>query len=155
MTGVDLGGDGGETRVEGLDLGPPERGLEPAHEPAAIDEARAGQAHIEIAEHAAARQRPRPGGEVLDLAGGKTGADHRAHRGAGDDVGLEPMRHEGLQDPDMGKAARRPAAECDPDRWPPRGRRGRLGIGLDRAVPIASTAQQSLQHGTFSPNGRR
>ncbi len=54
--------------------------------------------------------------ERVELIGGVAAADQRAHRGADDDVGLDAV---GLQRPhhaDMGKAARRAAAEHKSDR---------------------------------------
>src|SRR5690606_27253197 len=54
-------------------------------------------------------------GELRQLACGKTAADDRADRGAGDHVGGIAGIDENLQDADMGPAARRAAAERQTD----------------------------------------
>jgi hypothetical protein len=88
VTGFDLRRNRGKMDVEGLDLDLADGLFELARQPGSIDEARSPQADIEIAEHPAAREAPRPFGRALKLAGGVAAADHRTHRGAGDDFRL-------------------------------------------------------------------
>ena len=70
---------------------------------------------VEIADDAPPRQRARPVLERVELIGGVAAADQRAHRRADDDVGHDAVRLQRPHHADMGKAARRAAAEHKPD----------------------------------------
>ena len=74
--------------------------------------------HVEVADDAPQCQRARPGLKRVELIGGIAAADQRAHRGADDDVGRNPVRLQRAHDADMGETARRAAAEHEPDRRP-------------------------------------
>ena len=108
---------------------------------AAADEAGAGQADIEMAQHAAHRQRARPGLQTVELIGGIAAADHGADRGADDDVGHDAVRDQGAHDADMGKAARGAAAERQTDGRSRDGRPDGRGGGFGRAVVVARAGE--------------
>src|SRR5262249_21388608 len=83
---------------------------------AADSETETADAHVEIADDAPHGQRARPVLQRVELIGGVTAADQCAHRGADDDVGFDAVCHQGAHDADMGKTARRAAAEHESDR---------------------------------------
>ena len=124
----------------------PSASFELLGEPVAADQAGAGQADVEIAEHAAHGQRARPCFERVELAGGVAAADHGADRGADDDVGHDAVGDQRAQHADMGKAARGAAAEREPDARARRRRLGRRGRGVGRAVAVARAREKALKH---------
>ena len=81
---------------------------------AAADQAKAAEAHVKIAEQPAPREAARPRLDLVELAGRIAAADHRADRGAGNDVGLEALRDEGADTPMCAKprAAPPPSASA-------------------------------------------
>ena len=58
----------------------------------AADQPGAGEVDVEIAQDAAHGERARPFFQVVELAGGVAAADHRADRGADDDIGHDAVR---------------------------------------------------------------
>ena len=116
VAGADLGGDRGESHRQVLDGGVADRLFQPRRQPVAADQAGAAEPDVEIADDAAQRQRARPVFQRVELAGGVAAADQRADRGADDDVGHDAVGEQRPHDADMGKAARRAAAEHKPDR---------------------------------------
>src|SRR5258707_9936637 len=78
-------------------------------------------------------------------------ADHRADRGADHDVGDDPMGNQGPDDADMGKPARRAAAQCQSDYRPPDAAKAHL-VAAVRAVLAAP--DQNIQH-LISPGSAR
>ena len=98
------------------------------------------------------RVRPRAqSSNDVEPAGGVAAADHRADRGADDDVRLDAVREQRADHADMGKAARRAAAERKPD-----GRaldaRGVVGRRFGAAVAVPSAAL-TFEHQAFSVAG--
>ena len=118
MAGADLGRDRRETHWQIFDRRVADRLFEPSREAAAADQAGTADPDVEIAEDAAQRQGARPALQLIELAVRIATADQRAHRGADDDVGKDAVLAEGMDDADVGEAARRAAAEDEPDRWP-------------------------------------
>ena len=80
-----------------------------------VDERRAGEIEIEIAEDAAAGQLAGELFQLIEMSGRMAGADDGADRRSGDDVRLDPGFGQRLEDADMGPAARRAAAQRQPD----------------------------------------
>ena len=138
VAGADLGGDGGEADRQLLDQRVAEHLLEPRREPAAADQAGAGQADVEIAEDAAPRQLARPLVEAVELAGGVAAADHGADRGADDDVGLDAVGEPASGSRRYGQSRAPPPP---PSASPMVGRAtagcGRLGLLLRRRGPVS------------------
>ena len=89
--------------------------LEAVAQPLAVDERRAGKIEIEIAEDATAGQLAGELFQFIEMTGRMAGADDGADRCAGDDVRLDAGFVERLEDTDMGPAARRAAAQRQPD----------------------------------------
>ena len=115
MAAAELGCDGGEARVELLDVQIAELALEPVAQPLPVDERGAGEIEIEIAEDAAARQLARELLQLVEMASRVAGADHGADRRADDDVGPDAGLGESLEDADVGPAACRAAPQRKPD----------------------------------------
>ena len=108
-----------------------DRFLEPSRQPSAADQAGAADPHVEIADDAPQRERARPGLEVIELVVGVAAADQGAHRGADNDVGRDAVRLQRVNHADMGEAARRAAAENEPDRGPAALGRNGSGSNVD------------------------
>ncbi len=72
---------------------------------APADQAGAGQANVEVAEHAAHRQRACPPVQVVHFLGGVAAADDGADGGANDHIGYDAMCFQGADDADMRKTA--------------------------------------------------
>src|ERR1041385_8957104 len=106
-----------------------------------------------MAYDAAPGQRARPSLQRIELARRVATADDRANRRADDDVRDNAVRHQRAHHADMGKAARRAAAERKSDAGAARSRLDRPGAGVCRPVTIAVTParEKSLKHQTFSP----
>ncbi len=79
--------------------------LEPRLQAAAAEQPAAGKGYVQEAEHASTGQRASEAFELVELAGGKATSDHRADRGAGDNV-----RHDALADEFANDADMRPSA---------------------------------------------
>ena len=131
MAGADLGRDRRETHRQIFDRRVADRLFEPSRQPAAADQARTADPDVEIAEDAAQRQGTRPDLQLIELAVRIATADQRAHRGADDDVGKDAVLAQGMDDADMGEAARRAAAEDEADRGPPTACRNNNGFSPD------------------------
>ena len=104
------------------------------------------EADIEIAEQAAPRQAARPFLDRVELAGRIAAADHRADRGAGDDVGHVALGEQRADDADMRKAARRAAAQHEPDARPRRRRSASAWLPVDRLIAVLSATPQKMKH---------
>lgn len=141
MAGVEFGGNRGETDRQIVDAAVFQRAFQLLGEMAAANKAGAGQADIEVAEHVADIETTRPGLQAVELAGGITAADHGADRGSNDDVRNNAARGECAHHADMGKAARRAAAEREPDGRPRGGRPQSLGGGVGGTVAIAHACE--------------
>ena len=81
----------------------------------AVDQTGAGEIEVEEAQHPAPRQVAGELFESVQLAGDVAAADHRADRGAGDDVGMDARLVERLKYADVRPAASRAAAERQTD----------------------------------------
>ena len=148
MAGADLGGDRGQPQRQVGEGRVAERVIEPVGEPAAADQSGAAELEIEIAEHAPARQLPRPVLENVELSRRVVAADHGADRGAGDHVRPDAMGVERAQHADMGKAARGAAAQCQPDREARSVRGAATGssdVAADMAVARCPSARPLLR----------
>ena len=140
VPGANFGRNGSEFDRQVLDQGLADRGLELGREFRAADQARAVEADIEIAEHAARLQAARPLFQRIEMPG-RIGAD--------DDIGHNAMGDQRFDDPDMGKAACGATAERQADHRPPR----RAEPDLVGAVgSVLAAAHHSIQHST-SPAG--
>src|SRR5690348_324431 len=80
----------------------------------ALDEA-AAKAEVDQSEDAFAVERQSPRLELLDPAGGVGGPDDRPHRAARDDVSPDSLFDERAKHAHVRPAARRAAAQCEPD----------------------------------------
>ena len=115
MAGADLGGHRHEFALQIFDVLVAKMLVEPVAETLTGDEPRAGEIEIEIAEDALARQ---IAGKILDgvqVAGDIAAADDGADGGARHDVRFDAGVDEGLENTDMGPAARRAAAQGQSD----------------------------------------
>ena len=152
VTGADLGRDRGETHRQIFDRVLPIACSSRSRQPAAADQAGTADADVEIAEDAAQRQGARPDLQLIELAVRIAAADQRAHRGADDDVGNDAVLAQGVDDADMGKAARRAAAEDEADRGPPAACRNNNGFSPD--CPRYSLHPRSLPGEAACPTSR-
>src|SRR6185437_6905156 len=137
MTGVEFGGNRGKAHRQILDAAVGQRLLKLFGEVSAPDETGAGQTDVEISQDAAHRQPARPFLQPFHLARGVATANHRADRGADNDVRYNAVRGQRPQHTDMRKAARSAAAECEPDARTCEGWLNRRGGGFRRAVAVA------------------
>ena len=119
------------------------RGFELGRELGAADQAGAVEADVEIAEDIARLQAARPFFQRIEMARRIGAADHRADRGADHDIGHDAVGNQRPDDADMGKSARRAAAERKPDHRPPDAAEPHLvaAVGAVLAAP-----DQILQH---------
>ncbi len=115
MAAAELGGDGGETRIEIFDIEIAELALEPVAQLLAVDERGAGEVEIEITEDATAGQLAGKAFQFIEMSGRMAGPDDGADRCAGDDVRLDPGCGERLEDTDVSPAARGATAQRQPD----------------------------------------
>ena len=148
VAGADLGGDGRKLHRQVLDHRFAEGFTEQAGEPSAADQARAAQPHIEIADDAAPSQRVGPFFQLVELVVGVAAANQGSHRRADDDVGDNALRKERPDHADMGKAARRAAAEHESDGRPAVSWLGRRGGDVIRSQVILGpwAPKQRIQH---------
>ena len=151
MAGADLGGDGGKADRQRFDRRRAQSFVEPRRELAAADQSAAGQADVEIAEHAALGQAAAPLLQHVEPARRMAAADHRADRGADDDVGLDAVRQQCAKHADMGKAARAAAAERKPDGRPHRRALWRLRCRFGAALAV-TPAVVTLENQMLSPS---
>src|SRR6202035_4238858 len=105
------------------------------------NEARAAEREVEVTEHAAACHLPAPMLELVEMAGRVKAANDSANRGAGDHGRLDAVGHQSAQHADMGKAARRAAAERKADRQPV------LGTRTNHSLAVKIAVRMSSQHG--------
>ena len=118
--------------------------MKPAPQLCAAEKANAGKRHVHHAEHGLFGEIARKQLDDIKPPGGVAAADHRADRGAGDDVGMNAMIAKLKQDADMRPAARSAGAERNANlRAPPPLRRARP-IGAALAVRPMSMTQQNL-----------
>src|SRR5579864_4075638 len=117
VAGADLGCDCREADRQILDQCLTDRFLEAGGQSAAADQARAADSHIEITDNEPPRQRARPFLQRIEMAGCVATADHGADRSADNDVRNNAACLEGMNNADMGKAARRAAAQNQTDQW--------------------------------------
>ena len=89
VAGHELRGDGAEADRQALDAPVLEVLFQQRAQPAAADQAGAGEAEIEQPHHPALGQRQGEFLEGVELAGGVAAAHHRADRAAGHDLGLD------------------------------------------------------------------
>jgi hypothetical protein len=111
VAGADFGGDGGKADRKFVDQGFANGFIKPVCQAIAADQTGAGKAHIEIAENAALGELARPVLQCIELAGGVAPADHGADRGSDNDIGHDIAGEQCAKYADVGKAARRAAAE--------------------------------------------
>jgi len=143
MTGADLGGDGRKAQRQVVDGEISQRPVEALRQPAAPDEPRAGQIDIEIAQDIAGGEAATPLLEPVEVAGRITAACDRADRGPGNHVWRQPFADQRADHPDVSEPTRRPAAERQADRRPPR-RRG-IPVRGRGPVPVLSACQKIQQ----------
>ena len=115
MAAAELCCDGGEVRIELLDVQIAELALEAVAQLLSIDQRGAGEIEIEVAEDAAAGQLAGELFQLVEMTGGMAGADDGADRRSGDDVRLDPGLGESFEDADVGPAARRASPQRKPD----------------------------------------
>src|SRR5262249_47433278 len=90
-------------------------------------------------------QAARPFLEGVEMTGGIGAANDRAKRRADHDVGDDAVIDQGSHDPDMGKAARCPAAQRKPDHRPANAAEADfVVIGL-----LGDASGQTFEHSTY------
>jgi hypothetical protein len=113
--GRQIGGDGGVFALIAFDRLVDADLLQVGHHLAAVYQPAARQADVGQAEDLAPGRRLRPLAQRAELARDIGGADQRADRRAADDVRLDAGLDQRSDDADMRPAARRAAAEGEPD----------------------------------------
>ena len=145
VAGADFGGHGGKFQRQLLDQGLADGGFELGGKLVAADQARAVEADIEIAQDISRLQAARPFLEGIEMARRIGAADHRADRGSDHDIGHDTMGDQRPDDADMGKSARRAAAECQPDHRPPDAAQPHLVTAIGA---VLATPDPTIQHRT-------
>ena len=112
---AELRRDRRERQVEILDAEPAEIAAETSPQPDPADESRAPEREIHHREDAAPVQPSRKMFQRIEPPGRMACADHRADRGAGDDVDGHALGCQLPYDPDMRPAERRAAAKRQPE----------------------------------------
>jgi hypothetical protein len=113
----------------------------------AVEQAGAAEAEVEIAEQTAPGQAARPFLDRVEFAGGVAAADHGPDRGAGDDVRRITLGEQRLDHADVGKAARRTAAEHETDARPGWRRFGAcMRVRIDGLFPVLSVTPKNMKH---------
>src|SRR5262245_12701043 len=118
MAGANFGCYARELERQILDQRIADRSLELRGELLSADQPGAIQADVEIAEDVAHLQTARPFLQGVEMAGDIGAANHGADRGSDHDIRYDAMGKQRAHDADMGKAARRAAAERDADHRP-------------------------------------
>src|SRR5262249_36053355 len=124
--------------------------LESVGEVSAADQSRAGEADVEITEHATHGECARPDFEVFHFLRGITTAAHGTDGCADNHVGHDAVLEQFAHDADMRETARGAAAQRKTD--------GRTGYGrlwlrgrFRCTVTITRSREQSLEYQTSSP----
>jgi len=112
---LQIGGDDGEGRGALLYRPVDAQFAQQRHDPSPVDQPAAREANVEQPRNVAPAETLHPFLQRLEAAAHEGGADQRADRGAADDVGLDARLAQRLDDADMGPAARRAAAQRQPD----------------------------------------
>jgi len=146
MAGVEFGGNRGKADRQPLDAAVGERRFQLVRKMLAADEAGPRKTDVEVAEHAAHRQRTRPPLELVHLSRGVTPAHNGADRGAGDDVGHDAVGDQRLQYADMGEAACGASAERKADARARAGRFGRRRRRLGGTIAVARPREKAVKH---------
>src|SRR5262245_58773904 len=115
VAGADLGGDGHEALLHGLDGDTFELVVEDVAKASTIDETGPRKIEIEETKHLAACQFTGKLLQRAELARHVAPANDGADRGAGDDVGVDARGVEGPQHPDMRPSTGRAAPQCQSD----------------------------------------
>ena len=145
VAGADFGRDGGEFHRQVLDQALAHRSLEFGGELGAADQAGAVQADVEIAEDIAGLQAARPFLQPIEMSGGIAPPTTAPIEGPDHDIGRDAVRGQSPDDADMGKTARRAAAERQPDHRPPERAKTHLVVAV--GAPLAA-AHPTIQHQT-------
>ena len=150
VAGPDLGCDCGEADRQILDGGVAHRFFQTMCQPRAADDAGAADADVEITDDPPPRQRTGPVFQRVELISGVATADQGAHRCADDNVRGNAVRLERPHHADMGKTARRAAAENEPDGGTP-ALDGEMA-GVDRFALNVDITHQVLLLGPHGAN---
>src|ERR1700733_12659353 len=140
VAGAHFGRNAGIFQRQVFDQSLTDRGLKFCGKLLAADQARAIELEIEVGKDVARLQATCPLFQRIEMSCGKGSADHGSDRGADDDVGNDAVRDQRLDDANMGKTARGPPSERQPDYRPP-------AAGLAGGFPVVMASADPVQHG--------